>query len=159
MQAQHEVQLCIHKSDVSALDVYQRILRYKNYLVAMTNMDLLPPRVDLPFLSDCVMFTNGFKANFNWLFFSGPYSPWKDYYTLKVNIVLFSSIIIHKRTCHFCTFNLCITGRVQRRGKLASINLANANNNTMAWTCKLDIQSNHIFVANSVQFCQLCTTS
>ena len=42
--AQAEHMMCIHKQELTALDVYHRILRYKNYMVAMVNKSLLPLR-------------------------------------------------------------------------------------------------------------------
>lgn len=44
MGAQEEYRMCVHKRRLTELDVYHRILRFKNYLVAMVNKDLLPVR-------------------------------------------------------------------------------------------------------------------
>ncbi len=57
------MQLCIHKDDLSELDVYQRILRHKNYVIAMVNMEMLPPTFDTVFFGRTVYFTNAFKVD------------------------------------------------------------------------------------------------
>lgn len=33
--AQKNIQLCIHKDQLTELDIYQRILRHKNYMISM----------------------------------------------------------------------------------------------------------------------------
>jgi len=82
-QVQAEHQLCIHKRDLQELDIYQRILRYKNFFVAMVNKNLLPPRMEVPLLGECVFFSNGFKLNLELILFWGPWTPWKTYGQLK----------------------------------------------------------------------------
>ena len=48
---QRKYHLCIHKSELTELDIYNRILRFRNYEVAMVNQGLLPPKIDgLPVL-------------------------------------------------------------------------------------------------------------
>ena len=48
LQMQKIYHLCIHKQDLTELDIYNRILRFKNYLVAMVNQGILPPKIDVP---------------------------------------------------------------------------------------------------------------
>ena len=48
LKMQPKLHLCIHKQKISELDIYNRILRFKNYQVAMVNQGLLPPRVEVP---------------------------------------------------------------------------------------------------------------
>lgn len=48
LQMQKKYHLCIHKQDLTELDIYNRILRFKNYLVAMVNQGILPPKIDVP---------------------------------------------------------------------------------------------------------------
>ena len=48
--AQAEHMMCIHKQELTPLDVYHRILRYTNYMVAMVNKSLLPLRYSVPLL-------------------------------------------------------------------------------------------------------------
>ena len=50
LQMQKKHHLCIHKQELTELDIYNRILRFKNYEVAMVNQTLLPPRIDVPIL-------------------------------------------------------------------------------------------------------------
>lgn len=86
--AQHDHQLCIHKRELTELDIYQRILRRKNYLVAMVNKGLLPPKFHLPWLGEhvsVVFFTNFFKLNLELLFFASPWSAWENYWHLKAD--------------------------------------------------------------------------
>ncbi len=47
MQIKHH--LCVHKQELTELDIYNRILRFKNYEVAMVNQALLPPKIETPF--------------------------------------------------------------------------------------------------------------
>lgn len=49
---QIEQQMCIHKKELTELDIYHRILRQQNYLVAMVNKRLLPPRLQVPLLGE-----------------------------------------------------------------------------------------------------------
>ena len=46
---QPDIRLIINKEKLTPLDVYQRILRYRNYFIAMVHLDLLPARLSLPF--------------------------------------------------------------------------------------------------------------
>jgi autophagy-related protein 9 len=48
MQIKHH--LCVHKQELTELDIYNRILRFKNYEVAMVNQGILPPKIDVPLL-------------------------------------------------------------------------------------------------------------
>jgi autophagy-related protein 9 len=50
--AQRTHHLCIHKSNLTELDIHNRLLRFKNYEVAMTNKGILPPRLHLPIIGD-----------------------------------------------------------------------------------------------------------
>uniref|UniRef100_A0A5S6QXF1 Autophagy-related protein 9 n=1 Tax=Trichuris muris TaxID=70415 RepID=A0A5S6QXF1_TRIMR len=77
--------LCIQKSHLTSMDIYQRILRRKNYLVAMFNKGLLPARLKLPLIGDVCFMTLGFKFNLELLFFWGPWSPWENYWQLKAD--------------------------------------------------------------------------
>ncbi|PIK50002.1 putative autophagy-related protein 9A-like [Apostichopus japonicus] len=51
-QVQKEQRMCIHKADLTELDIYHRILRFKNYTIAMVNKSLLPLKHNLPFLGE-----------------------------------------------------------------------------------------------------------
>uniref|UniRef100_A0A914UL79 Autophagy-related protein 9 n=1 Tax=Plectus sambesii TaxID=2011161 RepID=A0A914UL79_9BILA len=82
-QMQPELELIINRSELTELDVYQRILRHKNYLVAMVNKGMLPVKFELPFVGQVSFLSNGFKLNLEWILFSGPWSPWKGPYALR----------------------------------------------------------------------------
>ncbi|CDW59633.1 APG9 domain containing protein [Trichuris trichiura] len=77
--------LCIQKSHLTSMDIYQRILRRKNYMVAMFNKGLLPVRLKLPLIGDVCFMTLGFKFNLELLFFWGPWAPWENYWQLKAD--------------------------------------------------------------------------
>ncbi|XP_072313530.1 autophagy-related protein 9A [Eucyclogobius newberryi] len=83
VEIQKEHQICIHKKELSELDVYHRILRFKNYMVAMVNKSLLPVRFQLPVLGDHVFYTRGLKYNFELIFFWGPGSLFENEWSLK----------------------------------------------------------------------------
>ncbi|XP_014257003.1 autophagy-related protein 9A [Cimex lectularius] len=83
-EVQLEQQMCIHKRELSELDIYHRILRFKNYMVAMVNKSLLPPRFKLPFFgSEIVYLSHGLKTNIEFLLFWGPWSPFVNSWHLK----------------------------------------------------------------------------
>ncbi|XP_020655810.3 autophagy-related protein 9B [Pogona vitticeps] len=80
---QREQQMCVHKRELSELDIHHRILRFKNYLVAMVNKSLLPLRVRLPLLGEVVFLTQGLKYNLELLFFWGPGSLFQGKWNLQ----------------------------------------------------------------------------
>ncbi|XP_048455250.1 autophagy-related protein 9A-like [Rhincodon typus] len=80
---QKEHQICIHKRELSELDIYHRILRFKNYTVAMINKSLLPIRFHVPFLGEVVFYTRGLKYNFELIFLWGPGSLFQNEWSLK----------------------------------------------------------------------------
>ena len=70
VDAQKDHMMCIHKQHLTDLDIYHRILRFKNYMVAMINKDILPVRVSIvPCLPSFVFMSQGLKFNLEWLFF------------------------------------------------------------------------------------------
>ncbi|KAA0713415.1 Autophagy-related protein 9A APG9-like 1 [Triplophysa tibetana] len=83
VEIQKEHQICIHKKELTELDIYHRILRFKNYMVAMVNKSLLPVRFHLPLLGDTVFYTRGLKYNFELIFFWGPGSLFENEWSLK----------------------------------------------------------------------------
>ncbi|XP_071487635.1 autophagy-related protein 9A-like [Diadema antillarum] len=82
-QVQREQRMCIHKAELTELDIYHRILRFKNYMVAMVNKSLLPLHHQLPFYGDIVFLTNGLKYNLEMILFWGPWAPFRNYWHLK----------------------------------------------------------------------------
>ncbi|XP_034051209.1 LOW QUALITY PROTEIN: autophagy-related protein 9A [Thalassophryne amazonica] len=83
VEIQKEHQICIHKKELTELDIYHRILRFKNYMVAMVNKSLLPVRFRLPLLGEYVFYTRGLKYNFELIFFWGPGSLFENEWSLK----------------------------------------------------------------------------
>lgn len=68
VQKEHE--MCIHKKELTELDIYHRILRFKNYMVAMVNKSLIPVHLKVPFYGNLVFFSSGLKYNIELLLFS-----------------------------------------------------------------------------------------
>ena len=90
LQCQKKYHLCVHKQELTELDIYHRILRFKNYEVAMVNQGLLPPKINVPFLGQVIFLTTGFKYNFEFLFFWGPFAPFRNCYQLRPEFKVFS---------------------------------------------------------------------
>lgn len=82
-QVQQRLHLIVNKESITPLDIYQRILRHKNFFVALIYKDILPPQVRLPFLGPVRYLSTGLRFNLEWLLFWGPWSPWKGPYALK----------------------------------------------------------------------------
>lgn len=68
-QAQHDHKMNIQKQELSELDIYHRILRFKNYLVAMVNKGVIQCRFQLPIYGEKVFFTQGLKFNYELILF------------------------------------------------------------------------------------------
>ncbi|XP_059823448.1 autophagy-related protein 9A isoform X1 [Hypanus sabinus] len=83
IQAQREHLMCIQKRELSELDIYHRILRFNNYMVAMINKSLLPVRFRLPLLGELVFYTRGLRYNFELIFLWGPGSLFLNEWSLK----------------------------------------------------------------------------
>lgn len=80
---QRRQQMCVHKRELTELDIYHRILRFKNYTVAMVNKSLLPVRFHLPLLGPVVFLTQGLKYNLELLLFWGPGSLFQNKWSLR----------------------------------------------------------------------------
>ncbi|XP_074659348.1 autophagy-related protein 9A-like [Tubulanus polymorphus] len=83
LEVQKEQQMCIHKQELSGLDIYHRILRFKNYMIAMVNKSVLPFKFDLPFIGEYTFLSQGLKYNLEMILFWGPWSPFQNYWHLK----------------------------------------------------------------------------
>lgn len=81
-EAQKEYKMNIRKQELTELDVYHRMLRFKNYLIAMVNKGVLPCKIWVPFYGEKVFFTMGLKYNYEMLLFWGPGAPFKNGYHL-----------------------------------------------------------------------------
>ncbi|XP_018397546.1 PREDICTED: autophagy-related protein 9A [Cyphomyrmex costatus] len=83
IEVQKEQEMCIHKRELTELDIYHRILRHKNYMVAMINKSLLPVRLKVPIIGEVIFLTRGLKYNMELLLFWGPWSPFENNWHLK----------------------------------------------------------------------------
>ena len=95
LEAQRLNQMCIHKEELTELDVHNRILRYKNYMISMVHKQVLPLNFHLPFLGETTFLTEGLKMNIEWLLFGAhAYNPWSPFssFQLKreINDLIFS---------------------------------------------------------------------
>lgn len=83
IEVQKEQEMCVHKRELTELDIYHRILRHKNYMVAMINKSLLPVRLKVPIIGEVIFLTRGLKYNMELLLFWGPWSPFENNWHLK----------------------------------------------------------------------------
>lgn len=83
LEVQKEQQMCIHKQELTELDIYNRILRYKNYMVALVNKDVLPLHFTLPLLGPLVYLTQGLKYNLELILFWFPGAPFESTWHLR----------------------------------------------------------------------------
>ncbi|XP_053697981.1 autophagy-related protein 9A [Sabethes cyaneus] len=82
-EVQSEIQMSINKEQLTELDIYHRILRFKNYMVAMMNKSLLPSTMHLPFLGKLVCLSQALRYNVGFLLFWGPWSPFENNWHLR----------------------------------------------------------------------------
>ncbi|XP_067929329.1 autophagy-related protein 9A-like isoform X2 [Watersipora subatra] len=87
IEAQRNVQMCIYNNELTPLDIHHRILRYKNFFIAMINKSVIPVKFSLPFIGRFTYLSNGLKTTIEWLLFWRPFSqnisPFKDPYFIK----------------------------------------------------------------------------
>uniref|UniRef100_UPI00358F4151 autophagy-related protein 9A-like isoform X2 n=1 Tax=Myxine glutinosa TaxID=7769 RepID=UPI00358F4151 len=83
LAVQKDQQMCIHKRELTELDLHHRILRFKNYLVAMVNKSLLPLSLPVPFMGSIIFLTQGLKYNLELLLFWGPDAPFQSAWSLR----------------------------------------------------------------------------
>ncbi|XP_026730706.1 autophagy-related protein 9A, partial [Trichoplusia ni] len=82
-EAQPEHHMCVHKQEINELDIYHRILRFTNYMVAMVNKNLLPLQIHVPCIGDFHYLSRGLKWNLEFLLFYSPWSPWENCWQLR----------------------------------------------------------------------------
>ncbi|CAJ0939953.1 unnamed protein product, partial [Mesorhabditis belari] len=82
-EVQPRLHIIVNFETISPIDLYHRILRFKNYFVALVNQRVLPPVLKVPFYGEVPYLPNGLKANLEWLLFWGYFSPWRGPYVLK----------------------------------------------------------------------------
>ncbi|VEL14910.1 unnamed protein product [Protopolystoma xenopodis] len=89
IDVQHDIFLCRGKAQLDQLDIYNRILRFNNYLIAMVNKDILPVRFPFPFTSPYydvepgvsgpvggyIYLSDGYLFNLKFLLFWSPWAP------------------------------------------------------------------------------------
>ncbi|XKL67657.1 hypothetical protein PGB90_003148 [Kerria lacca] len=88
-EVQIEHQMCIRKKDLTELDIYHRILRSKNYLVAMINKSILPTHYNIPLIGNAAYLSQGLKYNVELLLFSGTWGLFENWH-LKEDYKKFS---------------------------------------------------------------------
>ncbi|KIH64886.1 autophagy protein Apg9, partial [Ancylostoma duodenale] len=79
-EVQKHLQLIVDRDNVTPIDLYNRILRFKNYLVALVNTRVLPPVFNVPFIGPVPYLPNGLKSNIRRILFFGSTSPWAGPY-------------------------------------------------------------------------------
>ncbi|KAH9496887.1 Autophagy- protein 9A [Bulinus truncatus] len=80
----HEEQgFLVHMSPEVNKNIYHRILRFKNYLVAMVNKDLLPLKFRVPFVGEHAILTHGMRFNLDVLLYWSPWSIFVNSYTMR----------------------------------------------------------------------------
>lgn len=82
-EVQAEQHMCIDKDHLTDLDIYHRILRFKNYLVALMNKNLLPVRFNVPLYGEVVMLSRGLLFNIDLILFRSPGSPFQNNWQLR----------------------------------------------------------------------------
>lgn len=83
MKAQEDHHMSIHKHELTELDICNRILRFRNYFIAMVNKSVLPLKYEVPFLGTCTYLSLGLKFNLEYILFFSPWSPFENGYRLK----------------------------------------------------------------------------
>lgn len=68
-EVQVEQQMCIHKEQLTELDLYHRILRFKNYMVALMNKNLIQSTINLPLAGETNFFSKSLRFNLELIFF------------------------------------------------------------------------------------------
>eukprot|EP00794_Sanderia_malayensis_P003582 gene3582-4086_t len=83
IEAQKIHHMCVHKSELTELDIYHRILRHKNYLIAMQNKSVIPCIYKFPFFGHRTFLTHGIKFNLLLILFSGSGAPFETNWKLR----------------------------------------------------------------------------
>lgn len=83
IEVQKVHQMCVHKEELSELDIHHRILRWKNYLLAMQNKSVISCTYNFPFVGERAFLTEGMKYNLKMILFWGPGSPFQNNWKLR----------------------------------------------------------------------------
>ncbi|KAG5682488.1 hypothetical protein PVAND_011839 [Polypedilum vanderplanki] len=81
--AQSEIQLCVHKNNLTELDIYHRILRFQNYLIAMINKSVLPSKLNIPVFGEINVLSKLLIYNIELILFRGPFACFENNWHLK----------------------------------------------------------------------------
>lgn len=83
IEAQISYQMCVHKKELTELDIHHRILRQKNYLIALQNKGVINYLYRFPFLGERSFLTEGLKLNLYLILFNGPGAAFEKSWKLK----------------------------------------------------------------------------
>eukprot|EP00800_Vazella_pourtalesii_P018826 TRINITY_DN617_c2_g1_i1.p1 TRINITY_DN617_c2_g1~~TRINITY_DN617_c2_g1_i1.p1 ORF type:complete len:793 (-),score=140.73 TRINITY_DN617_c2_g1_i1:102-2480(-) len=105
--------LLIKKREMNSLDVYHRILRFQNFIVAMVNRKILPMHFRVPLLGKQIFCSSMLLKNYTWILFTAPGSLFQPKYRLidEVRSPLSKDLIVKKlsnRIAYFALFNLLL---------------------------------------------------
>ena len=74
------------------LELAKRILRYKNYMLALVHKNILPLEHRVPFLGDVIFFSEGLKFNIEWILFgtylTNPWAPFSSFQLKRKSLAL-----------------------------------------------------------------------
>jgi autophagy-related protein 9 len=80
---QPQVHLIVNQEQITPLDIYQRVLRYKNYMVAFVDHDILPLHIQVPFVGKISYLSSGLRQNLEWILFWGPWKGRLEFFMKK----------------------------------------------------------------------------
>lgn len=83
VDVQEVYQMCIHKKDLTELDIHHRILRQRNYMIALQNKGVVTCVYKFPFVGHRTFLTEGLKYNLNLILFKGPGAPFEKSWKIK----------------------------------------------------------------------------
>ena len=66
---QAQQRMCVNKEEITALDIYQRILRNENYMIPLVTMNVIPVKFHVPLVGEYVYLTKGYQFNLSMLLF------------------------------------------------------------------------------------------
>ncbi|XP_015752139.1 PREDICTED: autophagy-related protein 9A-like [Acropora digitifera] len=82
IEVQKVHQMCVHKEELTELDIHHRILRWKNYMLAMQNKSVISCSYNFPVVGERAFLTEGMKYNLKLILFWGPGSPFQNNWKL-----------------------------------------------------------------------------
>ena len=89
---------------LAKVELAKRILRYKNYMLALVHKNILPLEHRVPFLGDVIFFSEGLKFNIEWILFgtylTNPWAPFSSFQLKRKSLTL----------RQVCGMNACLAG-------------------------------------------------